>query len=181
MKKKQRVELNAFKVCAVCINSVMPSFLPIIDADNVPILDLGDRRGATGYIDFLRAEEMTHPIMRGVDVYHRPFVAIKAQTKGECRFREVVGVFFQRYTNDSSEWAYGTCYPLNMIYHSSRVREEHMEGLAIRLNTLFEGGEIRNVDFGLSHNEDWINGNGPIVLFTKQSTDPQEIELSNLN
>ena len=145
----------------------MTSFLPLID--DLPVLDLGGRQGATGYIDFVRAEDMPFPVMRGVDVYGRPFVAIKAQTAGECDFIEVVGVFFQRYSDNADAWAYGTCYPLNMIFHDSRVRDKHIEGLKSRLHMLMLGGEVRNVEYGLAGSADWVNGNGSIRLFTTRS------------
>ena len=129
----------------------------------VPVLDLGDRVGSTHYIDFVRAEDMHFPLMRGTDFAGRPFVAVKTKTTGgACEFPEVVGVFFQRYTNNADEWAFGTCYPLNLIFHDSRVREHHMIGLGLRLNLLASGNTIRNFDHGL--NDDWIYGNGDIQL-----------------
>jgi hypothetical protein len=137
-----------------------PAFLPPVE--HLPILDLKDHTGATGYIDFVRADDMQFPVMRGVDVAGRPFVAIKAQTEGSCELSEVVGVFFQRYTNIVEDWAYGTCYPLNLLFHDSRVRGHHMEGLKSRLDTLMSGGVVRSLG---SRVEDWVSGSGSTRLF----------------
>lgn len=47
--------------------------------EKLPILDIGNREGNTGYIDFITANEMKAPIMRGKDKYQREFFVIKAR------------------------------------------------------------------------------------------------------
>jgi len=49
--------------------------------EKLPILDIGDRVGVTGYIDFIKPEEMTTPIMRGKDVSGRNFFTFRARHK----------------------------------------------------------------------------------------------------
>ena len=44
---------------------------------DIPKLDIYDREGATGYIDFLTFEEVNEPIMWGVDKFNRIFIVIK--------------------------------------------------------------------------------------------------------
>ena len=151
------------------VHPPMPSFIPSME--NVPVLDLGDQRGNTGYIDFVKAEDVQFPVMRGIDVYGRPFVAIKAQLEGKCEFPEVVGVFFQRYADNTTDWAYGSCYPLNLLFHDSRVSKIHMEGLKSRLSMLMSGGKVRNVEYGLRDSIDWVNGNGSIRLFLETGSE----------
>ncbi|QLH36215.1 MAG: hypothetical protein HWD61_08810 [Parachlamydiaceae bacterium] len=69
----------------------------------MPILDLGNRKGATGYIDFLSPKELNYPLMKGVDCHQRPFIACKLlNTRGES----FVVTLFQRYT-DSDAWTWG--------------------------------------------------------------------------
>jgi hypothetical protein len=56
-----------------------------------PKLDIGDRRGSTDYIDFIRVEELTSPVMSGVDCMNRKFIVFKTENKFQT--------FFQRYTD----------------------------------------------------------------------------------
>ena len=35
-----------------------------VDDSNIPYLNIGNRQGYTDYIDFLKFEEVTHPVMR---------------------------------------------------------------------------------------------------------------------
>ena len=71
----------------------------------LPVLDLGDRVGRTGYIDFLTYSDMGAPIMRGRDCYGRIFFAIRFMTNQEPR-EQACDTFFERLTN-STEWASG--------------------------------------------------------------------------
>lgn len=48
---------------------------------NLPILDINQYVGRTGYIDFIKADDMEYPLMRGVDCLRRPFLAIKVDCK----------------------------------------------------------------------------------------------------
>jgi len=43
----------------------------------LPILHLGDRMGQAGYIDFLQPEDMSHPVMKFIDMANRPGIAFK--------------------------------------------------------------------------------------------------------
>ena len=44
---------------------------------NIPILNVDHSRGRTDYIDYIKHNDMTHPIMKGIDIYNRPFIAIR--------------------------------------------------------------------------------------------------------
>ncbi len=46
--------------------------------ERLPILDIGNRGGGIGEIDFIKGEEMSAPIMRGVDCQGREFFSIRA-------------------------------------------------------------------------------------------------------
>lgn len=143
-------------------SSCSPLAMGIPDIESLPVLDIGNKVGDTGYIDFIKAADMEHPVMRGKDMYGRPFIAIKVKAEGRCPFREVVGTFFQRYDDCKFSWAYGTCYHMNMIYHDSRIRPEAEADLTKRLKVLTSGGEIRSMDF--SESGDYVIGAGPIVM-----------------
>ncbi len=102
----------------------------------LPVLELGGRRGSTDYIDFLQPEEMNQSVMRFRDRYRRSGIALKIQaTPAYIRRRALsrivdnirhyeirqIGQFFrnwgqseenvlalfQRYTNSTAQWAYG--------------------------------------------------------------------------
>jgi hypothetical protein len=73
--------------------------------EKLPILDIDNKQGATEYIDFIKKEDMAHPIMRGLDVLGRRFFALR--TESNCV------VFFERYS-DSSTWL--GC-PANVAYY----------------------------------------------------------------
>jgi len=76
-----------------------------VDIYTLPVLDLKNRGGNTDYIDFLTPEDMTAPIMRFVDKFRRPGLAFLL--RGPKNESGVVSVF-QRYTENSRTWVYGT-------------------------------------------------------------------------
>ena len=81
----------------------------------IPILNLADRQGHTGYIDFVRNKEMTSPLMKGIDCYSRPFLAIKYVDRKCDEVRTLV--IFHRYTNEEA-MAVGTCYAAPCFNHA---------------------------------------------------------------
>jgi len=136
---------------------------------NIPIpeLDLGNRVGLTSYIDFIKVKDMSAPVMKGIDIYRRQFYAIKITLNDENN-SQLVGTFFQRYTDDYDNWAYGTCYAEGFyIYCDSRIRTNHYEWLEKRLNLLLQGTILNNIDLytDCDDNEiDYINGNGSVQI-----------------
>jgi len=74
--------------------------IPFIIPPNIPTLNLGNFSGNTAYIDFIKLTQMTEPIMRGIDVYNRRFVAIKMNINNVLLFQ----TFFQRYTDSEGLW-----------------------------------------------------------------------------
>jgi hypothetical protein len=69
----------------------------------VPVLDLGEGIGHTGYLDFVTPAMMTAPVMVGVDSAGRPFIALRYWARG----LERVEVLFQRYAGDGQTWTSG--------------------------------------------------------------------------
>jgi hypothetical protein len=127
--------------CQPIVNALTQNYI-----NNLPILDLGTRKGMTGYIDFIQVEEMDEPVMKGIDIHRRPFIAIKCNvTNGEKSFN-IVGTFFQRYSDYTSEWAFGTCYNMGLIYNDSRVRVRDYDDLNYRLKKLFSGCIVESYD-----------------------------------
>lgn len=146
--------------------SEFKNFEPIYKAfglqklEELPVLDLKNRRGATDYIDFVKNDEMTSPIMKGIDCFKRPFLAIKVKCTyktEELEPTEVVGTFFQRYTDDESSWAFGTCYMTDIIWHDSRVRQNIYSELQTRLTLLTSGKKINSIHSNCSSGDgNWI-------------------------
>ncbi|MBA2367957.1 MAG: F-box protein [Candidatus Protochlamydia sp.] len=67
--------------------------------ETLPILDIGDREGFTGLIDFIKPEEMSAPIMRGRDKLGRNFFTIRFKDEGEklkCQ------TFFERFAKQDA-------------------------------------------------------------------------------
>ena len=134
---------------------------------NLPRLSTNNRSGKTGYIDYFTVADLTHPIMQGHDAIGRRFVAIKVDTKdkktGETS--QAVGTFFERYSSDSKNWAFGTCYPLNIIHYDSRVRESQYSDLEQRLTLLFGGEELNDIDGEADDEVDYyVKGHGELSV-----------------
>jgi hypothetical protein len=86
----------------------------------LPVLDLNSctaRGGGTGYIDFVRADDMPAPIMRGEDEHGRPFVTFRLSVE-EVDYESTnypndmvevtyVETLFRRYTTGPT-WVSGT-------------------------------------------------------------------------
>lgn len=69
--------------------------------EKYPRLDLGQRVGRTEYIDFILPDELTAPVMRGVDCLQRKFICIRIILSNG---RKVATTFFQRHANNSDYW-----------------------------------------------------------------------------
>jgi len=67
-----------------------------------PILDIGDREGPTGYIDFIKPQELgVENIMKGKDKYNRNFIVFKSIiTQLNYKPMHFFTTFFERYNNE---------------------------------------------------------------------------------
>lgn len=162
--------LDQFENC-VPIHNLFSNSETFNDFEKIPTLDIGDRRGWTDYIDFIRAEEMPCPIMKGIDTFRRPFLAIKVTAKYIGSDTELigkkfdlVGTIFQRYSDQSFSWAYGTCYDSNMLLWDSRLRDYEYKEIEDRLKRIFNKETVKNIQFykldQTITSNDYIIGNG---------------------
>jgi hypothetical protein len=72
----------------------------IFNHNDYPILDIGNRQGTTGYIDFIKPSElMNHSIMKGIDNTNRRFLVFKSETLVNRKNVKMFTTFFQRYSN----------------------------------------------------------------------------------
>jgi hypothetical protein len=105
----------------IYVKNEMTEILNTIFSENYPILDIGHRKGATGYIDFIHPSELGDQyIMKGVDCFGRLFIVFKceiidfynedkyqtgeifSEEKEEAKKRSFFTTFFQRYTGDET-------------------------------------------------------------------------------
>lgn len=75
-------------------------FKSIMNNNNIPILDIGRRKGATDYIDFINYQEVNQPVMKGTDIYGRDFIVLKFVIDNICGMQ----TFFQRYSDSYNLW-----------------------------------------------------------------------------
>jgi len=119
------------------------------------------------YIDNINPEEMTHPIMQGVDMYDRKFYAVKVHinNKSSGEITEGVGTFFERHSTKQNEWAYGSCYyDQGIIHHYSRVEPGHEANLERRLKVLIDGGSVCNIEAWSATGDELVYGNGNLEV-----------------
>lgn len=58
-----------------------------------------DREGATGYIDYIKRDEVSENKMRGYDTFRRKFIILKVGIEQQDELIETGQVFFQRYSD----------------------------------------------------------------------------------
>ena len=71
-----------------------------------PNLNIGDRKGSTGYIDFIKESELgQYAVMKGLDCIGRPFLAVKSEyVLMTGRTVPSFSIFFQRYIDEKFLW-----------------------------------------------------------------------------
>lgn len=136
---------------------------------NLPVLDIGKKKGITDYIDFIGASDMKFPIMKGIDTYRRPFIAIKYNIEYNVKHlihhntendeseppvesavdtikeMKVVNTFFRRYTN-SGPWVFGTAYPYELsIYDNTCIYNNDYTRLAYIFKELKNGNKTQQI------------------------------------
>tara|TARA_R110002110_G_C13272610_1_gene701830 strand:+ start:197 stop:751 length:555 start_codon:yes stop_codon:yes gene_type:complete len=72
-------------------------------SENTPILEIGDRRGRTDYIDFIAFDEVNYPIMHGIDYHGRSFIVFKVFVEVDGKDKIYLQTIFRRYT-DQNGW-----------------------------------------------------------------------------
>lgn len=83
-------------------NKLISKLLELIENTKIPKIDIKiDQKKYYGdYIDFFRWEDVTHPIMKGKDIFNRPFIIIKVIIDGH----KFMQTFFQRYNDVLDLW-----------------------------------------------------------------------------
>ena len=123
------------------------------------ILDVGNKKGLTNYIDFIKEKELTHNLMKGVDIFNRKFITLKVgilniNTNKLIRLNQV---FFQRYSDDINGWMSATIEnQCEIMYSYGGIREEQYK----LLNDLVDGKTLIIEDY---HRISSPNLNGSII------------------
>lgn len=89
---------------------------------DLPILNLGTKMGHTGYLDFVKNDDLSAPVMKGIDCYSRPFIAFRYINRKINKTQTLV--IFHRYT-DGEALAIGSAYYMSCFTHS-RMRQRDL-------------------------------------------------------
>jgi len=110
------------------VQHVGKTFNIFIKELDCPVLDIGKRIGSTDYLDCIKVEEMTAPVMKGIDRFSRRFVAIKMVAKlldgTDAKFFQV---FFHRYTKNLYLWVGCNTYGSNFICTVGGMRNQDFQ------------------------------------------------------
>ena len=84
---------------------------------NLPILDIGNKKGNTGYIDFIKPNELgSNNIMMGCDINSRHFIVFRAEFEYPNGLKKkTFTTFFQRYSDKYDVWHCCGNYGHNLI------------------------------------------------------------------
>ena len=126
--------------------------MELYNLPNIPNYDVGNRNGQTDYIDYLKWEEITEPVMKGIDIFGRHFVVIKMKIDNKL-FMET---YFQRYTNDSRWMSCGHATSRFLNTGGTGLDENQIQLLKSIIQE--ESIEIKN-----EHRTDYPYYNGKIV------------------
>ncbi len=89
-----------------------------------PCLDLGDK--IRDYIDFIKADQMNAPIMRGIDAWKRPFICIKIVETDNSNYLPFVVTFFSRYRDELDFRCVPGRAPGDVFGDSPGISEKHV-------------------------------------------------------
>ena len=147
-----------------------------------PILDIGNRRGSTDYIDFITPkEDMSSPVMIGLDTFCRPFICLVCVCFDDDSLsspKYYAQTFFQRYTNEMS-WASGSAYVKNSNnYERNEILETSggMKDSQINfINDLLLNYTMKNIEIDISkydkNNIKFYSDSKKIRIMTQQEFD----------
>ena len=100
--------------------------------NNIAVLPWESRfEGATDYIDRIKPEDVSEPVMVGIDNFRRSFVTfrIKLTYLKKNLTKHIVQTFFQRYTPTQLPWMPGCCEGLDAFkIHGPVINGSNMWG-----------------------------------------------------
>ncbi len=126
--------------------------MELYNLPNIPDYDVGSRNGQTDYIDYLKWDEITEPVMKGIDIFSRHFVVVKMKIDNKL-FMET---YFQRYTNDSRWMSCGHATSRFLNTCGTGLNENQIQ----LLKFIIEG---QSIEIKNEHRTDYPYYNGKIV------------------
>lgn len=130
----KRIKQEAF-------DQMMSLFGGRVGYEALPVLDIGDRQGFTGLIDFIKPEEMSAPIMRGKDKQGRNFFTIRFKDeKGKYNCQ----TFFERFTKVNSWFDAGDRLVKfeGYIIENGQIKTEALKELAAAIQAKQNGDKV---------------------------------------
>lgn len=108
---------------------------------NLPILDIGMKNGSTGYLDFIKPDDVkSNNIMKGRDASLRPFFVFKAEFEYPNGLKKkTFTTFFQRYSDNYLLWHCCGHYGINLMSTEGGTNNEQFK----LLYELFLSGEYK--------------------------------------
>ncbi len=76
-------------------------------SSSIPVLNICSTIGYTGYMDFLKSNQIIYPLLKGIDVASRPFVVMRLVVQYNEKIVYCAQTFFQRYTDKAYPWIGG--------------------------------------------------------------------------
>ena len=103
------------------------------------ILDIGNKNGATGYLDFITPDDISsNAIMKGTDCLGRPFFVFKAHIElSNGDVMSTFSTFFQRFFDDRLCWHICGHYGENLLFTEGGTNNTQFQMLC----ELFETGK----------------------------------------
>ncbi|MDF2549116.1 MAG: hypothetical protein K0S07_183 [Chlamydiales bacterium] len=119
----------------------------LLHVQQLPILNLKGQKGQFGYIDFIEPEMMSAPVMRGIDIDQRPFIAFKYVINEGDEMAEYVETLFQRYSDEPLIWVSGRKYSDRLFENMDQLRESNQDLYLGRVERLLKGEELPFLKF----------------------------------
>ncbi len=137
------VTFSIFNMQTINIKSIPKTLIEIIGEDKLksfPYYQINNSLfgPCKDYPDFIRYDDVTDPIMIGVDQYNRTFIVFKLQIILPNKSLNITEVLFQRHSN-TTFWT-SASNPRGMCGLMSNIEENYEQ-----LNTLLKDGRINNM------------------------------------
>jgi hypothetical protein len=150
------------------INQIKHNIQNIINY-NCNILDIGNKTGRTGYIDFIEPEDIgSNDVMKGIDINGRKFIVFKAEyIFSNGKKTETFSTIFQRYSDSENTWQCCGHFGLNIMSTEGGMNLDQFDFLDELLYS-------KNIDI----NSEIINRCGlKIPYFHDMSSEPIKLSL----
>lgn len=123
--------------------------------EKIPILDIGERKGYTEYIDFIKIDELTAPVMKGYDIDKRKFFCLKLSCSNGETYSQT---FFQRVFWNDDIWVSSAISFIIIMNNFGNISEDQEEFLMKIINGgTFKVSDVR-IKFKLLPNLENIEG-----------------------